>query len=123
MQVVGKVISILPEIKGIGKAGEWRKKDIILETESQYPKKVCIAFWGDKGDSPFLKIGNVVKIDFEMESKEYNSKWYTEVKAWRIQDHGSDVSTVVSTQAPSQQEPPLPIPASAYNSESDQVPF
>ncbi len=50
MEISGNVISILPEVTGQGKNGTWRKQEFILETDGQYPKKVCIAMWGDKID-------------------------------------------------------------------------
>ena len=56
-----------------------------METEGQFPKKICISIWGDKINESQLKIGNNLKIDFDIESREYNSKWYTDVKAWKIE--------------------------------------
>ncbi len=95
MQITGKIIVILPMVTGIGKSGEWKKRDVVIETDSQYPRKVCIAFWGDKADAPAIQLDQVVNIDFDLDSKEYNGKWYTEVKAWRIElkDSEKDKST------------------------------
>lgn len=84
MQLTAKLVQILPLQTGKGKNGEWKKQDIIVETSGQYPKKVCISVWGDKIDANKLKTGNILKIDFDIESREYNSRWYTDVKAWKI---------------------------------------
>jgi hypothetical protein len=85
MQLTAKLTQLLPIQTGIGKNGEWKKQDIIVETDGQYPKKVCISIWGDKINEGQLQIGNLFQIDFDIESREYNNKWYTDIKAWKIE--------------------------------------
>src|SRR5690349_19202016 len=88
MQLSAKLIQLLPLQSGTGKNGQWRKQDVIVETDGQYPKKVCISIWGDKINEDQLKVGNRLKIDFDVESREYNGRWYTDVKAWKIEVEG-----------------------------------
>ena len=85
MQLTAKLTQLLPIQTGTGKNGEWKKQDIIVETDGQYPKKVCISIWGDKINEGQLQIGNFLQIDFDIESREYNNKWYTDIKAWKIE--------------------------------------
>lgn len=92
MQISGKLVQLLAPQTGQGKNGTWKKQEIILETEGQYPKKVCIAIWGDKADEKILQVGNSLKIDFDVESREYNGRWYTDVKAWKVEVVGSGSS-------------------------------
>jgi len=89
MQLVAKVIQLLPLQTGTGKNGVWKKQDIVVETDGQYPKKVCISVWGDKINPGHLTVGNKLKIDFDVESREYNSRWYTDVKAWKVEVVGA----------------------------------
>ena len=84
MNIKAKLIQLLPLQTGIGKNGQWRKQDIIVETNGQYPKKICISIWGDKINEKQLLIGNQLDIDFELESREFNGKWYTDIRAWKI---------------------------------------
>jgi hypothetical protein len=84
MQLTAKLYQVLPAQTGSGKNGQWKKQDIIVETEGQYPKKVCVTVWGDKIDIDKLQPGSLLKIDFDVESREFNGKWYTDVKAWKI---------------------------------------
>ena len=84
MQLTAKLTQLLTIQTGTGKNGEWKKQDIIVETDGQYPKKVCISIWGDKINEGQLQIGNLLQIDFDIENREYNSKWYTDIKAWKI---------------------------------------
>lgn len=88
MELNGKIIQIMPEQSGNGRNGTWRKRDYIVETQGNYPKKVCVTVWGDKIDQFNLQSGEQVKIGLELESREYNGKWYTEAKGWKVDRDG-----------------------------------
>jgi len=90
MQLKAKLTQILPLQTGSSKNGDWKKQDIIVETDGQFPKKICVSIWGDKINEAQLKIGNDLIIDFDIESREYNGRWFTDVKAWKIALNGSD---------------------------------
>ena len=89
MQITARLVQLLPLQTGNGKNGQWKKQDIIVETDGQYPKKICISVWGDKINESQLKMGNRLKIDFDVESREFNGRWYTDVKAWKIDIEGT----------------------------------
>jgi hypothetical protein len=89
MQLTAKLIQLLPLQTGTGKNGEWKKQDIIVETEGQFPKKICVSIWGDKADASMLQIGNQLTLSFDVESREYNGRWYTDVKAWKVELAGA----------------------------------
>ena len=55
MQLTAILLQLLPMQTGTGKNGEWKKQDIIFETDGQYPKKVCISIWGDKNNEGQLQ--------------------------------------------------------------------
>jgi hypothetical protein len=84
MEITGKIINILPEETGQGKNGPWKKQNFILETQEQFPKKVCIAVWGDKVDLKSFGTNETVNVGINIESREFNGKWYTDVKGWRV---------------------------------------
>lgn len=90
-QISGKVIKILPEKRGQGKYGEWVKQDFVVETIDKYPKKVCFTTWGDKTDEvKQLFEGDEVTVSFNPESREFRERWYTDLKAWRIEKSGGN---------------------------------
>jgi hypothetical protein len=93
MQLSARLIQLLPLQTGTGKNGQWKKQDIIVETDGQYPKKICISVWGEKINEDQLKVGNRLKIDFDVESREYNGRWYTDVKAWKVEVEGAAPAT------------------------------
>lgn len=84
MDISGKIVQFLPAQTGQGKNGPWKKQEFILETGDTYPKKICIAVWGDKIDLGNFKPGDTVDVSFDVESREYNGRWYTDVKAWKV---------------------------------------
>lgn len=88
MEIKGKVVQLLPLQTGAGKNGTWKKQDFVIETDGQYPKKVCISAWGDKVGADSLEVGRDVNVSFDVESREYNGKWYTDLKAWKVDAGG-----------------------------------
>jgi hypothetical protein len=100
MEISGRIIQILPEETGEGRNGPWKKQNFILETQEQYPKKVCITVWGDKVDLKSFAPDDAVTASINIESREYNGRWYTDVKAWRV------VKSSVSSDLPGLETPP-----------------
>src|SRR5690349_18452347 len=90
MEVKGKVIQLLPMQSGMGKKGQWKKQEFIIETQAQYPKKICLSAWGDKVDQYKLSVGDMVTASVDLESREYNGRWYTEARAWKLEKSGSN---------------------------------
>lgn len=124
MEITGKLIQKLEQQSGQGKNGTWVKQEFILETQDQYPKKVCIALWGDKiKDIENIAIGESLKVRVNVESREYNERWYTDVKAWRIEAMGSNpVSSPNVPETPSFDELPPEMPATEEG-DMDDLPF
>lgn len=85
MEIKGKVISFGPLIEGQSARGVWRKQEFIIETIEQYPKQVCLTCWGDTIDAVVnLKAGDTISAGINIESREFNGKWYTDVRAYNI---------------------------------------
>lgn len=84
MQLNVKLLQTMSLQSGMGKNGEWKKQDFIFETlDAKYPKKICATFWAENIPEKLI-LGNTFTLDFDIESREYNGKWYTDVRAWRI---------------------------------------
>lgn len=81
----GTVIAILQKQTGTNKAGNtWEKQDFVIQTSGQYPKKLCFAVWGDKIGKFQIREGEEITVFFDVESREYMGKYYTDVKAWNV---------------------------------------
>lgn len=86
LEIVGKVISVMPVRTGQGSKGPWHSQEFVLETGDKYPKKVCMTVWGEEAINKYdLVPGMTVTAHIELDSREYNGKWYTNVKAWKIE--------------------------------------
>ena len=84
LEISGKIIELLAVKSGQSANGEWRKQEYILETDSQYPKKICFMAWGDKIDEFNIQQAETLEVSIDLESREYNGRWYTDVKAWKV---------------------------------------
>lgn len=84
MTVTGKIFKVGTIETGEGKNGEWQKQQVVLECENgKYTKKVALSFWNDLTKYDF-KEDKEISVEVDIESREYNGKWYTDVKAWKI---------------------------------------
>lgn len=62
--------------------GTWEKQTIVVEvTQDKYKKNIAMDAWNEKAtDLSKLAIGTELKIGFDIDSREYNGKWYTNAK-------------------------------------------
>lgn len=117
MELIGKIIQILPLQEGVSKAGNpWKKQEYILETlGTQYPRKVCFNLFGDNVDKFPMQVGQDVTVSIDIESREFNGRWYTDVRAWNVLN-GVQLAGAPApgfTAAPTQPAAPAPGFASA----------
>lgn len=84
----GKVIHIGQMMEGVSKTKgtPWRKQEYVIETEGQYPVTVAFSLMNDKIAQAAIQLGNVLEVDVDARSREYNGKWYTELTAWRVKN-------------------------------------
>jgi len=123
LEITGKVIAKLPQQSGQGKNGTWIKQDFVIETQDQFPKKVCISLWGDKAkDLDAFAIGETLKAGINIESREFNGKWYTDVKAWRIDKAGSSNNSDQAPMPTNDSLPPFLDPSNTFEP-TDDLPF
>ena len=117
LKITGEVTKVLEEETGEGKNGTWRKQAFILKTPGEYPKEICIIQWGDSIDKFGVKSGETLTAHIDIQSREYNSRWYTDVKAWKVERQGG------GSRPPKGDEPPLPEGPEDFDTEDDALPF
>ena len=86
MEIKGTVIQKTGLETGTTKTGNsYKKQFILIETQETYPKKVYIQFWGDKTDAlSNVYAGAIVTVSVNIESREFNGKYYTDVSGWKV---------------------------------------
>ncbi len=119
--IKGNVLKILNPESGVSRAGkEWSKQEFVIETQEQFPRKVCFTLFGDKTSLiQEISEGQEVEVSFNVESREYNGKWFHNINAWKIDTARPDM--------PFQEAPPEfraeDIPPPADDNEPNDLPF
>lgn len=123
LTISGRIVSVLPLQQGTSKAGKpWQKQEYILDTGGQYPKKVCFSLFGDSITKFPLQVGQDVTVSIDIESREWNSRWYTEVRAWNVTYASQQPQTPAPQSPVAQPAPPQPQPAQQTQA-TDELPF
>lgn len=119
MEITGKLISIEETQSGTSARGDWTKHGFVIETNDNFPKKVFISFWNNKFDMSQFPIGEQITVSINVESREFNGRWYTDITAWKIEKAGSSNSVP----PPSNNDVPPPPPPAVDDAEPDDLPF
>ncbi len=132
LEITGKVNKVLETQKGEGRNGPWQKGGFILETGDQFPKSIYCIVWGDMiSQVEALKQGDEIKASIDIQSREYNGRWYTDVKAWRLEKLTPQPITPTEGDKPTENTPPPPQPPTEDSSsnqdgntdDEDDLPF
>ncbi len=128
MEIQGKIIEILPLQSGVGKASgkEWKKQDYVLETLDQYPRKICFNLWSDNIDKFAIQMGEELTVSIDIESREYNGRWYTDIRAWKVERGMAAAQPVAPAPNVAAGDPLAAAPtttASPANTSVDDLPF
>ena len=101
MEIVGKIIQILPKREGISAQGKpWVIQPFKLETLDQYPRMIYIEIFGEERiKSCPLDIDHVVTVGVDIESREFNGRYYTSVRAWKVTNGDGTQQQVAQTTA------------------------
>ena len=75
----------MPVSKGVSARGVWERQDGVLEVPSEFSRKICVTFFNKPTEADSLVEGQTYTVSVNVESREYNGKWYTDVRAWRVQ--------------------------------------
>ena len=129
MEIIGNLSMILPMQGGVSQqsGNQWQKATFIIDQPSNNPnypnpKKVCVTTMNANVIVSLQQfpIGTPLKVAVSVESREYNGRWYTDVRAWRIE------SAAPVASAPSQDPGPMPPPPMeepAGTLDEDDLPF
>jgi hypothetical protein len=120
MDIKCKLLDKLAVQSGTSARGPWSKQDFIVETLEQYPRKICMNVWGqDKvNELQGFNPGEMLTISVNIESREFNGRWYTDVRAWKIQREGA-----AEPQAAPAMDPFMNVSASDAEDDGGDLPF
>ena len=127
MEITGKIIQKLAPVSGTSKAGNaWNKQEYVLETQESFPRKVFFNFFGERANQYPLEVGQLVTVSFDIESREFNGRWYTDIRAWKAEPATAQAggeAPAAPTAAPAPMQPAAPMPDFTQPAEGDDLPF
>jgi hypothetical protein len=103
----------------------YEKFGFVGETQSQYPKTIKFDVMGDRaaGVMTNVVVGNTVAVSFDISSRLWNSKYYTECQAWRTQRVDGTQTTQKPAPAPAQNPLPENKGGDGDGEQKDDLPF
>ena len=86
--VEGRIIQKLEIESGQSARGPWQKQNFIIETvDTQFPRKICIGLWSNQIQIlQSYQIGDMIRAYINIESREFNGRWYTDIRAWKLEN-------------------------------------
>ena len=129
MEIIGKVVRLGNLTEGTSARGPWRKQELIIETEEQYPRTVCLICWTNQIDEiQQFAPGQTIKAQIDISSREFNGKWYTDVRAFRFdqeQPTAQPAAQPMNQMPPQMPQQPLPPMNEEYfaSDNGDDLPF
>ena len=88
LELEGRIAQKMNVQSGTSARGAWSKQEFIFEyQEGNFPTKVLMHVWGEDKVRELEKyqVNDKVKVSFNLGSREYNGRWYTDVRVWRIE--------------------------------------
>ena len=111
MDIKGKIIQKLELQSGTSKAGNaWKKQEYVLETLDSYPRKVKFDFFGDRADQYPLEVGDVITLSYDIESREFNGRWYTDIRGFKAMKEDPNMAAAAPAPYPPAAGEPAPAP-------------
>ena len=128
MDLSGKIIAILEARSGVARASgnSWMTQEFVIETQDQYPKKMMFSIFGeDKIKQAAINLGDIIKVYFDIDAREFNGRWYSDIRAWKVErDQAAQAAPAPQPQAaPAPQAPSEPFGPGDTPSDSDDLPF
>ena len=126
MEFEGTVYRILPLTKGTSARGEWQRQDVVFDMQDgNFSRKICVTFLNRPDDAAKLKEGAAYRVSVNIESREYNGRWSTDIRAWRLQPAQPEAP---QAGAPMPDMPPFDAaptftPGASAVTEGDDLPF
>ena len=89
----GRISAKLAPQSGQSARGAWARQDFILEfPDGNFTSNACFTAWGqDKvAELDKFRVGDAVKVSFNVRAREYSGRWYNDLRIWRIAPAGAD---------------------------------
>lgn len=114
MELAGKVIQVLQPRSGVAKSSgnPWTIQEYVIETHEQFPHRMCFSIFGeDKISQANIQMNDEVNVSFDINSREYQGRWYTDIRAWKVEHITAEQAMAANAGVPPVANNPAPAPA------------
>ena len=99
-------------------------QEYVLETHEQYPRKICFNVFGADKIAQFnIQAGEELTVSFDINAREYNGRWYNDIRAWRVERGTAPVPAAEAMSAPAISAPKINVADFNTQNEADDLPF
>lgn len=127
MEITGKIIAVLEPRGGISKSGNsWKVQEYVLETNEQYPRKMCFDVFGEEKIQQFnIQAGEELTVSFDIDAREWQGRWYNSIRAWKVErvTQGTGMQPQPGYSFPPASPAPMPPADFSATDEKDDLPF
>lgn len=134
MEITGKIIVACEPRGGVSQrtGNNWKMQEFVIETHEQYPKKCMFSVFGEDRLRDFnIQVGDELTVSFDIDAREYNGRWYNDLRAWRVVRVDPNAMAAAATATPAVATPAtVPAPTAAAStapaapaSTEDDLPF
>ena len=130
MEITGKIIVACEPRGGVSQrtGNNWKMQEFVIETHEQYPKKCMFSVFGEDRLRDFnIQVGDELTVSFDIDAREYNGRWYNDLRAWRVARVDPNAVAAAATPAAVAAAVPAPnataAPAAPAASTEDDLPF
>lgn len=110
MEITGRAIAALPVRTGVSSKGQWMSREYVIETQEQYPKKICFDVFGEDKLKEFnIRENDIIKVFININAREFKGKWYNTISAWKVEHLGAAAPQTEATNT----QTASPLPSSA----------
>lgn len=123
MELTGKIIAVMPAKSGVSTKtrNNWMTQEYVIEVPGQYPKRCAFSVFGEDRIKQFnLQSGDDVTIQFDIDAREFNGRWYNDVRVYNVIRGQVQQPVVTNTSVASSSSPS---PEETQNADGDELPF
>ena len=126
MEFTGRIIKALEQRTGVSSrtGNPWKMQDFVIEeTVGQFPKRMVFNVFGEDNLNRFnIQEGQEVTVSFDINAREYNSRWYNDIRAWRVSHDVNGAAPAAQPYVDAAPAAAAPDPFAPSN-EKDDLPF
>ena len=87
MELTGRIIAVMEPRSGVSarSGNPWMTQEYVIEVPGQYPKRCVFNIFGEDRIKQFnIQMNEDITIQFDIDAREYNGRWYNDIRAYNV---------------------------------------